>query len=146
MQRLLFLLLSLGGTLLLSGCGSNQLSYAPVEGVVTVDGKPIAKAQVVLSCDDVTVDGAKPTSRGVTDDAGHFKLVSITPDKQVKDGAVVGEHRVTILTKLEDQNARGQTVVVRKELLDDAYTSGEKLTLSVPSGGARDVRFELKSK
>lgn len=146
MQRFLFLVLGLSGIALASGCGNNQLSYAPVEGVVTIDGKPIAKAQVVLSCDNVTIDGALPTSRGATDDAGHFKLVSITPDKRVIDGAVVGEHRVSILTKLEDQNARGQTVVVRQELLDDGYTAGEKLTLSVPSGGNRDVRFDLESK
>lgn len=146
MLRSFLLTLCLGSTLVLPGCSGNQLSYAPVEGVVTVDGHPIAKAQVVLSCDDVTVDGAMPTSRGVTDDSGHFTLVSITPDKRVIDGAVVGDHRVSILTKLEDQNQRGQTVVVRQELLDDAYTNGEKLTLSVPSKGARDVRFELKSK
>ncbi|QDU58377.1 transthyretin-like family protein [Aeoliella mucimassa] len=145
MQRLSTLIIGLG-LLVLSGCSNNELRYAPVEGVLTVDNKPIAKAQIVLSCDSVEVEGAAPTSRGVTDQSGHFSLVSITPNKQVIDGAVVGEHRVTVITKLEDMNSQNQPVVVRKEMLGSEYTNGQKLTLSVPASGTTDVRFDLKSK
>lgn len=43
------------------GCGGNQLRYVPAAGTVTVDGKPINRAEVVLLCDDVTVK-PRPTT------------------------------------------------------------------------------------
>jgi hypothetical protein len=64
-----------GGALLalvmsLSGCGgSNEAGTVPIEGVVTVDDKPIAQASVAF----IGKDGARLASAS-TDGAGKFKL------------------------------------------------------------------------
>lgn len=129
---------------LCGGCGGNQLRYAPASGTVTVDGKPIHRAEVVLLCDDVTVK-PRPTTRGVTDAAGHFVLKSLTPDKRLLEGAVVGKHHVAISTQILELDAHGATRVVREELLGKPYTSGELLTAEIPIGGAADLHFEAKA-
>lgn len=135
----------IGGTMFAVGCGSSQLSYAPVSGVVTVDGKPIAGAHIVFSCDDVKVDGPKPASTATTDDSGHFAFHTLTPDKKIVDGAVVGRHRVLLTTVLYDSTG-DQTRVVREELLGPEYTTGEKLTVDVPAEGIDDLHLDVSSK
>ena len=132
-------------SLLTLGCSRSQVSYAPVEGIVTVDGKPIGRAEVVLSCDETTAR-PRPTSRGVTDNSGHFVLRSLTPDKRLIDGAVVGKHRVVVTTRILDLDARGNTRVAREELLGKEYTEGEALTANVTSAGIEELRLDLKSK
>jgi len=65
--------------LLLSlGCSRQGVRYAPVAGTVTIDGKPIRRAEVVLSCEETTVR-PRPTTRGVTDDAGRLFYVRSRP-------------------------------------------------------------------
>lgn len=125
------------------GCGGNQLRYVPAAGTVTVDGKPINRAEVVLLCDDVTVK-PRPTTRGVTDASGHFVLKSLTPDKRLVEGAVVGRHHVAITTQILELDAHGATRVVREELLGKPYTSGELLTTEIPAGGVPNLHFEAK--
>jgi hypothetical protein len=49
------------------------VGYARVSGSVTVDNKPVARAEVVLSCEEVTVKPRSSTP-GVTDDKGHSVL------------------------------------------------------------------------
>lgn len=130
--------------LLAAGCGKNGLRYAPVDGAITIDGKPIGRAEVVLTCDDVLIR-PRPTTRGVTDDSGHFILRSLTPEKSLIPGAVVGKHHVIVTTRILELDNRGNTRVVREEMLGHEYTNGEILTIEVPSGGLKDLRFDLKS-
>ena len=130
--------------LLAAGCGKSGLRYAPVDGVVTVDGKPIGRAEVVLTCDDVQVR-PRPTTRALTGESGRFILRSLTPEKSLIPGAVVGKHHVIVATRILELDNRGNTRVVREEMLGHEYTNGEALVIDVPSGGIKDLRFDLKS-
>lgn len=134
-----------GWTLLLvnSGCGRPQGTYAPVQGILTVDGKPVERAEIVLSLNDQSAAGLKSVTRAVTDKDGRFVLKSITPDKQLVDGAVVGKHRVLVSTRIVDQDERGNERVIRKELLSPMYTNGESLTVDIPPEGIKELRFDL---
>lgn len=126
------------------GCSDGgNLSYAPTVGVVTVDGKPIEGAQVVLLMDEPGVRGPKPTSRGSTDANGRFVLKTLTPEKTLIDGAVVGKHHVQITTRVVEQDPQGRTHIVREELLAPTYTTGQELTVDIPSTGVEDLRFDL---
>jgi hypothetical protein len=130
--------------LLTAGCSRSGLRYAPVDGVVTIDGKPIGRAEVVLTCDDVQVH-PRPTTRALTDERGRFILRSLTPEKSLISGAVVGKHHVIVTTRILELDNRGNTRVVREEMLGHEYTNGETLTVDVPSDGIKDLRFDLKS-
>jgi hypothetical protein len=81
----------------------------------------------------------------VTDDAGRFVLRSLTPDKQLIKGAVVGRHHVVITTRILELDARGGTRVVREELLGKEYTKGETLTVDVPPEGIEGLQLDLKA-
>jgi hypothetical protein len=130
--------------LLTLGCSRQGIRYAPVAGTITIDGKPIGRAEVVLSCEETTVR-PRPTTRGVTDDAGRFVLRSLTPDKQLIKGAVVGRHHVVVTTRILELDARGGTRVVREELLGKEYTKGETLTVDVPPEGIEGLQLDLKA-
>jgi hypothetical protein len=69
------------------GC-SGAPQVAPVEGVVKLDGKPVAGALVIFE-----PEGESPIqSTGVTDELGQFRLRS----NDGREGAVVGSHRVVV--------------------------------------------------
>jgi hypothetical protein len=131
----------------LLGCSDESgVEYAPASGVLTVGGKPIEGAQIVLAMENVSADGRKPTSRGVTDANGRFQLKTLTPEKELIDGAVVGTHRVMITTRLLEQDARGATRVTREELLNELYTRGDELSVEIPASGVDNLKFDLPSK
>jgi hypothetical protein len=79
-----------------AGCQSNNSPYtfAPVEGTVSKDGKPLAGVLVVF-CGDADAGSQGPNSTGPTDSAGHYRLHT----HQGVDGALVGRHRVCILDR-----------------------------------------------
>jgi hypothetical protein len=87
-------LLGVYGAVLLSlvaGCGRGP-EFADVEGVVTLDGRPLDGVEVVFVPDaDKGHNG--PRASAFTDNQGRFQLHS---DKVNKGGAVVGLHRVYI--------------------------------------------------
>ena len=84
--RLCFAVLLVG----VSGCGAKQ-PFAPVSGVVKLDGVPLADVVVEFLPDpDTGTHG--PRSTGTTNADGQFHLIC---DNQ-QDGAVVGSHRVLI--------------------------------------------------
>lgn len=81
-------MLAVGVASALAGCGPSE-PMAPVEGVATIDDAPLGNVLLTF----FAVDSQYATrSMGVTDDAGRFKLRAET---QI-DGAIVGEHRVTV--------------------------------------------------
>jgi hypothetical protein len=87
-SRLLFLglLVVLGA----GGCGAS-IATTPVEGTLTLDGKPIGKAVVIFSLDGEGSAGAA-RSVGQTDEQGRFRLRT----ESGQEGAVPGQHRVTV--------------------------------------------------
>ncbi|MBN2294998.1 MAG: hypothetical protein JXM70_21395 [Pirellulales bacterium] len=114
---------------------------APAKGRVTLDGRPVTDAAVAF-----TPVGGGPMATGNTDAQGLFELQTTN-----KPGAVVGEHRVTILKMQESGynpdgtvgpgGIRTQWLVPQKYSM--AATSG--LTANVGKSDAEHV-FELSSK
>ena len=95
------------------GCSRNS-DYPPlgrVEGVITLDGQPLADA-------DVTFQPEGPGSRasvGTTDAQGRYELVYLNDVR----GAMVGPHRVMITTaRSGDDNDPSSSV---REKLPDRY-------------------------
>jgi len=80
------------GVLLIIGCGQDGPPRGEVTGRVTLDGKPLANALVIFR-----PEGARP-STGITDAGGCYQLTYL-PDIS---GAVVGGHRVMIVTASEN--------------------------------------------
>jgi hypothetical protein len=91
-----------GAVLFLGGCGSGNVSMAPVTGRVTMDGQPVRNVFVVfhpLPKEGGVVAPTRP-AMGQVDDDGRYELST----KVKGDGAAVGNHRVSIVAV--DRNAR----------------------------------------
>ena len=69
----------------LIGCGEKPVA---TQGVLTVDGKPLAGAIVMFSPDEA----AGKSATGTTDAAGKFRLTTAT----LNDGALPGSYKVTV--------------------------------------------------
>lgn len=80
----------LSAFLAITGCNSGP-EFGEVEGVITVNGRPMQDAEVVFMPDPEAAT-VGPTSSGYTDEKGHYQLV--TNKGQI--GAVIGTHRVCI--------------------------------------------------
>jgi hypothetical protein len=121
---------------LMAGCGTSGPQMAAVSGTVTLDGNPVSDAIV-----EFTPEKGRP-SRGVTDDAGRYDL-SYTQDQM---GAVVGVHKVKIMTGREEATLEGEVVqeaVIEK--IPPQYNLNSTLTTDV-KGASKDVDFKLLSK
>ena len=145
MQRQWMVLFSL---LPILGCSAQTYKVAPVSGRVTLDGKPLAKAHVhfaPLRSGDNIEPG--PTSQGETDADGRYTL---SLDNNRSPGAVVGKHKVYIIT-VDTQVSAGELADAgvkpkRREILPARYNQETTLTFDVPAGGSDAGNFDLKSK
>jgi hypothetical protein len=72
------------------GCGPN-VEYAEVQGIVTLEGRPLPGVKVAFYPDDEGKEQL-PYATGVTDAAGVYTLTAVTN----QPGAMVGKHRVVI--------------------------------------------------
>jgi len=104
------------GLVLVTGCGGGP-NTADVEGVVTIDGKPVPGVEITFQ----PVDGGR-ASVGVTDETGRYRL-NYSPSAS---GALIGDHRVTI-------------VAVDAELADDDIST-DATRLEGPSSPANEYR------
>lgn len=130
-------------TMLVSGCGGHDYPIAPVEGVVTLDGEPLADAQVGFE----PIRAARQAeagfgSYGQTDAQGHYRLESLHGDQ----GAVVGKHRVSISTMRAEEGPNGEIKIVEPERVPERYQAADALTFEVPEGGTSEADFALTSK
>jgi len=123
--------------MLLTGCNRSGLNLAPVEGVVTYKGAPVAQAGVLFR------PAAGPIAIGTTDGDGHFRLMTAN-----QDGALIGDHRVAV-TKTQQlaQQVPGEHFprYETKYIIPQKFGSPEtsELTATVTSG-KNQVEFELK--
>ena len=142
----LIALLSAG---LATGCGADTSHLprtVPARGVVTLDGKPVDGAQVVLIPSGEGATGAY----GTTDASGRFSLRAYDE----KEGAIPGEYKVqvskTVQVKVEGApgSLDGGDPVRFDYAVPARYTSAQSsgLTATIPESGATDLRFELASK
>ena len=119
-----------------AGCGGS--ASTPVEGVVTLDGKPLAGATVTLL--PTRGNGPGPFT-GKTDNDGRFVLgTALEPNS----GAAPGQYRLMITTVAnvggDEMNPAPQPT--QKEVVPPDYRDGV-MPFEVPAGGARDVKVEL---
>jgi hypothetical protein len=130
------------------GCAGEGYKVAPVSGRVTLDGKPLAKAHVhfaPVGTKDRIAPG--PTSQGQTDAEGRYTL---TLDSNRRPGAVVGLHKVYIIT-VDTQVTPGERPDAgappkRREILPEKYNQDTILTCEVPARGTDSANFDLKLK
>jgi hypothetical protein len=122
----------------------------PAEGVVALDGKPLAAADVMFIPQGETPGQAAVARTGAD---GKFQLLSA--DRKQK-GAAVGNYKV-IVSKLvkpdgsdyvPDPSAGPIDTGGFRELLPAAYTDQLQTPLSadVPAGGTKTLEFKLNSK
>lgn len=85
-----------------AGCAPRLPPVVPVEGTVTVNGKPLPRA-VVTFMPLLDHFGAETVSVGTTDEKGHFTL---TCQVNGLPGAVTGTHVVTVFDPPLPENLR----------------------------------------
>jgi len=79
----------LSGLMIVAGCSPSGPAFAPVNGRLTSQGKPVAEVQV-----EFWPDVTGPRSIGMTDADGRY---SLTSDDGEHEGAVVGSHKVVLV-------------------------------------------------
>ena len=86
----------------IAGCGSNRV---PVEGAITLDGKPLGGVHVMFF--PMQAGGTNATLyRAVSDDQGHFALESPADGGA---GVMPGVYRVTLSTAVAGPNDKETT-------------------------------------
>jgi hypothetical protein len=105
----------------LVGCGSGE-RYAPVSGVVTLNGEPLADAKLIFEPigGEGGVGAGKP-SYGRTDENGRYTVSSPIANKE---GAAVGEHRVRIVTVSGVEYTEEQMASARQRLEREEVAGG----------------------
>jgi hypothetical protein len=146
-ERALFLLC----LLVFLGCGSaggNLPRTVPATGVVTLDGKPVEGAQVVIVPPSEVASGTGASA--VTDASGRFSLRAYAE----KDGAIPGEYKAqvskTVQVKLDGAKGSmdGGDPVRFEYGVPAKYTNFKSsgLSVTIPDAGKRDINFDLSSK
>lgn len=146
-----WIFLSIIGALI--GCGDKGLHLAPVEGTVILDGKPVAEAGIMFT---PVGENAGPYASGTTNEEGVFTLRTMN-----EEGALVGEHRVTIskadpfgvevdTEQLEDADffrTKGFKIYETKDLLPSKYGDPHSSELNAKVEDSQNhFEFELSSK
>jgi hypothetical protein len=110
-----------------AGCGKTGADVAPVTGRITLDGKPLEKADIVFQ-----PDGSKPPSSGRTDADGRYQLVY----KRGVMGGMVGSNTVRITISSD--------VVPNPPNIPARYNAESELTKEVKTG-QNEFNFDLTS-
>lgn len=121
-----------------AGCGGEDVTLAPVSGVVqTLDGKPVEKATVNFTPVD-TKETVAPTAYGITDSEGRFTLQTTSGG----EGAFIGVNSVSItLTTGDEGDDSGRSV---KNLIPPKYNTDSQEKFTVPSEGTDEAVFKVE--
>ena len=114
------------------GCGGPAL--VPVEGTITLDGKPLAGATIAME-----LSGGEKGMRlfaAETDAGGSFV---IKPFESTRVGALPGEYRIMIKSVKPPQD---EMAVAPRDPVPVDFQNGSK-TLSVPEGGITNADFAI---
>ena len=114
------------------GCSRGDApKTAPVEGTVTMAGKPLSRVGVTF-----LPTGTGPIASGNTDEKGQFSLRTVKPG----DGAVIGSHKV-VLGAAEEGPPRGGAASIPNRYGRPDTTD---LTAEVKAGQTNVFTFDLK--
>ena len=136
------LLSALMGLIALTGCGaaSSGPTTTPVTGEVTLNGQPVAGADVAFM---PTVSGPDSApAQAITDDTGRFEVVSLFDQgRTTRTGMLPGSYAVSV-TQLEQVSSSARPP---RNLLPEKYASPESSELGavVDSQGESHFKFEL---
>jgi len=123
--------------LVLSGCGGSDLGS--VSGTVTLDGNPLAGAQVMF----MPVGGGG-VSTGETDSAGKYTLICADGSQ----GAVIGAHTVSIELIEEEDTGDGtgedESEASGEGLVPARYNEETELKADVQAG-SNTFNFDLET-
>ncbi|QDU09259.1 hypothetical protein [Gimesia aquarii] len=124
-----------------SGClgssGEPLPDLAEVTGTITLDGKPLRKANIVFEPQEVSDKGRRRASSASTEADGSYRL-QYNADAT---GAALGNHKVTIMKMSDNPDEAGKHLIPPKYA--DSANSG--LTAEVTQGENK-FDFDLKSK
>lgn len=119
---------------------SGRPKTVPARGTISLAGKPLGRAQIVL----VPATGEHGGS-GLSSENGSFSLASFPPD----DGVVPGSYRVMIVKSEMPQNPdpdgpESTEPRYAKSLIPEKYTNPDtsELVVDIPDSG--DVNIQLK--
>jgi hypothetical protein len=115
-----------------AGCSSDGPEIAPVEGTVYLDGQPLEGAYLKFQ-----PPNGRP-SVGLTDADGQYEMIY----SRQENGALVGEHTVTISTFQRGSREDGIPPVPEK--VPTKYNSQSELKKTVEAEH-NTIDFELKS-
>ncbi len=119
-----------------SGCGSGGPDIASVQGTVTLDGKPLPRADVVF-----IPTGGRPAA-AETDANGKYVLEFSGGRK----GAIPGKSRVEINTaRPPAANMDGTVTPGAKEMVPAKYNKNTTLVFEVVDGQKNIADFKLES-
>lgn len=131
------------GMLVIVGCQQSPYELSSVRGTVTVDGKPLAGGRVMFA----------PISKGETSEPGKPAFGTVQSDGSYvlttfrdNDGAVVGDHWVTIFGPKSDDPAAASLpkfskYVVRQKL---SVVAGQENQIDVQLTSQDIARFAAK--
>jgi len=135
----------LGSTSLLvlfSGCGEPPYQLAPVSGLVTLDGVPLADGVVNFQPQGQSGKTAAPGSVSRTDSEGKYQLMTVNDEP----GASLGRHKVKIYSYSPESAPVGDNDAgPNQERVPDRYNYRTRLTYDVPDVGTDQADFELTS-
>jgi hypothetical protein len=109
--------------LFVAGCGGGGPDLGQVTGTVTLDGTPLADAEVQFQ----PSEGAP--SNGTTDGSGHYEL-KFTRDKK---GALLGTHTVQIFASTYAEDEDGNEFELPQKV-PARYNTESELTRNVEAG------------
>jgi hypothetical protein len=132
------------------GCSGGS-KFAPVSGVIKLDGKPYAKG--VVSFQPIgSTDNPNPGrgSSAYTDENGRFVLKC---DNKI-NGALVGKHLVRIMTRGNEvvgqnlETGSDDATPLRREVdpIPPEWNAASKVEFDVPSAGTDKANFDITSK
>lgn len=121
-----------------AGCGGESL--VPLEGTVTLDGKPMAGVHVLFFPTEAEANDATQY-RGITDNQGHYSLERASDDSV---GLTPGTYRVSLTTAVIE-GFSDELTPTPPERVPRKYRDGT-LTFDVPEGGTQEANFEMKSR
>jgi 5-hydroxyisourate hydrolase-like protein (transthyretin family) len=132
---LLFMLVVLLATSV--GCGGG--GRVPVEGVVTMNGKPLTGATVMLLGSEGS--SQERTFRGETDADGKFQISTANGSS---NGVPPGEYSVFI-TSVKIPPGASETTRIPPDPVPVKWRDGSQ-KYTVPPGGATDANFVISSR
>ncbi|MEW4563549.1 hypothetical protein AB1K70_13535 [Bremerella sp. JC770] len=124
------------------GCFSTD-NIVPVSGQVTLDGEPLTGA--IVGFEPIAQEGELEAGYGSyakTDDNGRYSLRSLKNE----EGAMIGQHRVSVSTVVGKVGPNGETVGLTRERVPSRYNNDTQLIVEVPQGGTDTANLELKTR